>query len=500
MITEARRKQIEQKIAELKQKKANTLRLMAQYRQDNLIEFFNKPKEDHGLPANPLQAELLEAWDNPLYKVFVYAGGNRLGKTTILTIICFSVMFGKWPWNDHKIHFTHNKPRKCRILGQGWEQHVKAVLLPELIKWWPKNRKVKTKKNNQGVEYFWEDVKTGSTLEILSNQQDSKAMEGWYGDFIGYDEPPERDNRVACARGLIDRNGRELFTATLLGDPWIDREVIKRTDERGRPDPTVFHIEGESYINVGYGITMEGLNQYKKTLKPEEIEARILGKPSYLQGLVYPEFSRQFKPKGHLVERFPIPSDWMVDIAFDIHPRERQAVLFVATSPKQERWGCDEIWEHGDGDFIADEVLKIINRNNYRVNEILIDPLSKATGEAQKGVDENSTFNKIQKRLWRAGYQLKVASKDKSSGILAVRDHLLGPNKEPSIWFFSDLVRTIYEFEGYMYKDGKIMDADDHMMENLYRLLLLDTKYVEPEDEYEEEEQERQPVNSMTGY
>ena len=51
-----------------------------------------------------------------------------------------------------------------------------------------------------------------------------------------------------------------------------------------------------------------------------------------------------------------------------------------------------------------------------------------------------------------------------------------------------------------MYKDGKIMDADDHMMENLYRLLLLDTKYVEPEDEYEEEEQERQPVNSMTGY
>ena len=76
----------------------------------------------------------------------------------------------------------------------------------------------------------------------------------------------------------------------------------------------------------------------------------------------------------------------------------------------------------------------------------------------------------------------------------------MGPNKEPSIWFFSDLVRTIFEFEGYLYKDGKVQDSDDHMMENLYRLLLLDTKYVEPEDEYEEEYHEPMVVNSMTGY
>ena len=52
-----------------------------------------------------------------------------------------------------------------------------------------------------------------------------------------------------------------------------------------------------------------------------------------------------------------------------------------------------------------------------------------------------------------------------------------------------------------MYKDGKVMDADDHQMENLYRLLLLDTHYVEPDDEEdEEEERSEKRVNSVTGY
>ena len=499
MPSEAKKNKLREQIEAIKRKKIETLQLMTEIRSKNLIKFFNKPKSEQGIPANPLQAELLEAWNEPQYKVFVYSGSNRLGKTTILSIVCFSVMFGKWMWNDQKIWFPHNKPRKCRILGQGWEQHVKAVLIPELKKWWPQERKLKTKNNNNGVEYYFEDVKTGSTLEILSNLQDSDAMEGWYGDFLGYDEPPKRENRVACARGLIDRQGRELFTMTLLKEAWVDREVIKAVDENGRPDKTVFSINGDISINVGYGITQEGVDQFAKTLTEEEKSARLDGKPSYLSGLVYSAFSRAYKPKGHLVDRFSIPSDWMVDIAFDIHPRERQAVLFLATSPKNERWGCEEVWAHGDGDALADEVLKLINRNNYRINEIIIDPLSKATGEAQ-GVDENSTFNKIQKRLWRQGYQLKVASKDKTSGILQVRTHLMGPNKEPSIWFFSDLVRTIFEFEGYLYKDGKVQDADDHMMENLYRLLLLDTKYVEPEDEYEEEYHEPMVVNSMTGY
>jgi hypothetical protein len=39
------------------------------------------------------------------------------------------------------------------------------------------------------------------------------------------------------------------------------------------------------------------------------------------------------------------------------------------------------------------------------------------------------------------------------------------------------------------------------MMENLYRLLLLDTQYVDPEDEdWEEEDYQDEDVNAVTGY
>ena len=60
------------------------------------------------------------------------------------------------------------------------------------------------------------------------------------------------------------------------------------------------------------------------------------------------------------------------------------------------------------------------------------------------------------------------------------------------MFFFDDLIQTIWEIEGYMYVDkgenrGKPMDKDDHFMENLYRLCLLNTQYSPPEDDYEDE-------------
>jgi hypothetical protein len=498
MPSAGRNKLLNDRKAQLLQKIIEQKRQIKDYRQNNLMEFFTKPKDEMGIPANPLQAELLEAWENPRFKVFTYTGANRIGKTTILAIVAFSVMFGRWLWNDKRIWFSHTNPRKVRLVGQDWEKHVKAVLSPELKKWWPKNRKIKggkPKKNNNGVDYFWEDEKTGSTLEIMSNLQDSDLHEGWQGDLVCYDEPPKRDVRVANARGLIDRLGRELFTMTLLKEAWVDREVIKAVDEDGKPDRTVFSVDGPIEVNIGFGITQEGVDQFAKTLTEDEKSARLAGKPSYLSGLVYPTFKR----KVHLIERFEVPSNWIVDIGIDFHPRKQQAILFIATDERQERYVINEIWDYGDGDVIADAILKRISRNNYRVGRVIIDPLSK--GDDQN--DENTTFRKIQKKLWRHEIPLQVATKDISSGIVTVKDHLLGPNNKPSLFIFDDCVRVLYEIEGYMWdkETQKPLKENDDMMENLYRLLLLDTQYVDPEDEdWEEEDYQDEDVNAVTGY
>ena len=84
-----------------------------------------------------------------------------------------------------------------------------------------------------------------------------------------------------------------------------------------------------------------------------------------------------------------------------------------------------------------------------------------------------------------------------------VKTNLMSPNGEPTMFFFEDLVRTIMEIEGYMYMDkgddkGKPQDKDDHFCENLYRLCLLNTQYIPPEEEYEEEWEDDKPAGRYT--
>ena len=478
-------------LKEIDAKIVNQLREMNDYRMRNKIEFFDK--EPNPGP-NPRQKEILEAWDNPQFKVFTFTGGNRLGKTCLLSLLAHSVMRGEFPWNNQRINFPHNEPRKIRYIGQDWQDQIKKVVIPELKKWQAADRPTKITGNGIITDTDWLDVKTGSTIEIMSNKQDPGVHEGWSGDLILYDEPPRREIRVANARGLVDRQGRELFGATLLKEAWIHREVINAKNEDGTPDRSIFSVNGEIFDNVGYGISQEGVDDLINKLNEDEIDARIKGIPAYMSGLVLPTYSRN----KHLRSRFLVPLNWIVDIAIDAHPRENQAILFQATAPDNKRYLINEIWDHGDGTWIGEQIVRMISQNAYRVGTIECDPLAKGDRN-----EPNTTFDKIELVLMRHGYILETASKDKASGILEIKNHLIGPNKEPSIFIFDDLKRTIYEIEGWMYDEDtqKPQDKDDHFMENLYRLLLLNTQYTEPEEEgYEESSYAMGGRDAQTGY
>lgn len=487
-LSDAEANELLRRLTRVKAEKTATLREKVKYKEENAIEFFLRP--------NPPQAELLEGWMLPQFRTFTFTGGNRLGKTTIGTIIAISTMFGYWPWSGEKLPFPHNMPRKVRYVGQDWEKHVKTVVVPALKKWWPKSRKVEVRKNNQGVDAIWRDLATGSTLEIMSNKQEAELHEGWEGDLLVFDEPPTRPVYVANARGLIDRTGRELICATLLKEAWVHQEIIKKRNPDGTPDTSVYNVHGQIYDNVGYGLTQESVDNFASKLKPHERDARLRGQPSYMSGLVCPRFDR----RKHCCEPFDIPSHWMVDIAIDTHPRKEQAILFAATDPHNYRYVFREVWEHGDGEWIADKIVKIANTMKLRVNRIVCDPLAKGDSN-----NDNTTYDIIGRRLFAHGYILETATKDKDSGIIQINNHLYGPNKKSSIWFFETLHRTIVEIEGWMYdKDtDKPQKEQDDMMENLYRILLLDTVYVEPEDERwgdEEEALAQDRVNARTGY
>lgn len=454
-------------------------------KKDNAIYHFTRP--------NPPQDELLDAWKDRHLQVFTFTGGNRSGKTTIGVIIAFCTMFGFYPWNNERLKFIHKKPRKVRLIGQDWEKHIMAVVIPTMKEWWPKNRPVTIRKNNVGAESLWTDDETGSTLEIMSNKQESDLHEGWNGDLIYYDEPPKRNIRIANARGLVDRQGRELFCMTLLKEAWVDKDIIKKKTEAGIPDTSVFNVHTTIYDNIGYGLTEEGVAAFANKLEDDEKDARLKGIPSYMSGLIYSDYSK----RKHTKPRFQVPLDWPVDIAIDVHPREKQAVLFIATAPDNRKYIVEEIWDNGDGTWLGEQVVRVILSEHFRVGQIIIDPLSKGDKN-----NPNTVYDKVQDVLLSYGFPLKVATKDLMAGIRTTKNWLKAPNGDPALFIFEDLIRTIYEIEGYMWEEDKQkpLDRDDHMMENLYRLLLLDTKYTEPIDEDDERDRLHDKRNSVTGY
>jgi hypothetical protein len=439
----------------------------------NRIYGFNQ-KRQPGFPelreANPPQKKLIEAWNNPAFKVFTYTGANRIGKTTIGAILAISTVLGEWPWSGVKIPFPHNEPRKVRYVGQAWESHVKAVVEPALRFWWPQLKALETRKNNQGVDYLWVSGKRG-TVEIMSNVQTSDVFEGWNGDLIVYDEPPKRDVRVACARGLIDRNGRELFCMTLLKEAYIHREVIKATLANGEPDLSVFNINADIFSNVGYGLTQEGITQFSKTLTDDEKQSRLYGKPSYMTSLVFPRFDRQV----HVKDRFKIPLDALIDISIDFHPSKPWAVVFIATLKNGFKYVCDEIQDRGNPKYIAEEIIRRIRERHYeRIHSIEIDPLAKG-GEG----NEIDVYSIVAESLASRNYSLGTASKDKDVGISIVNNLLMSENEMPAMYFFKDCVKTIQQTEDLMYdpETFKAQKTNDDFTECLYRACLKNTEW-----------------------
>jgi hypothetical protein len=494
----------QRQLAELQLRKG-----IAKYQQDNKLEFFKPPPKgwvpDVNKTAwyhNPHQAKLFKAWMNPVYKIFALTGGNRTGKTHTAVAVVISCLHGYWIWDEFKTPINQ-VPFKVMMIGQKWEDHIAKTLIPKLKDLWPKRYSVKTKKNNQGVEHEW-ILPNGSVLHIMSNRQEVDSYEGGDYDLIVPDEPCKEDIWDAATRGLIDRGGKALITATLLKEPWMDRNIIKARLDDGRPDPTVFSVYAKMTDNIGYGITQENVDEYKHRYrnKPELLKARVEGIPSYMAGLVWNLIRNQPSGEGHLKDRFKrgIPIDWMIDIGIDVHPKEPQAALFLATSPKGYKYVVEEIFENMSAKQLAQEIVKLVRLKNYRVNKIIIDPFAKADENSPDG----SMFTIIDNEFAKFGLgPIYPGSKDQKSGIDLVKGWLMTENEEPALFFFNDLVRTIWEIEGWMWKPetGKPVDKDDHMCENLRRLIQLDTVWEEPEEEEDEDiPQKRSTANPITGY
>lgn len=236
----------------------------------------------------------------------------------------------------------------------------------------------------------------------------------------------------------------------------------------------------------------------------EDMQARAHGKFQHLTGLVYKIFNR----KVHVIQPFAIkPEDFVLVELLDCHPRNEDALMWVAVDKYGRHFVVDEIYKNynSDLDLMAFEIKKVAGQ--YRLEQRRADPSAWNT-------DQHDTSGKsLADKLREKGLTYIPASKARSTGTQLVQDALSYRAQEvegqikflkpPMLYIFSTCTRTIWEFEHWQYnewtgkaaqsrdKSEKPQDKDDHMMENLGRAFLNPIKFfpLPKKSEYTQEGQ-----------
>lgn len=317
---------------------------------------------------------------------------------------------------------------------------------------------------------------TFDTVESYKHNRMGAESKDW--DLIHVDEPVPESLFQAHSRGLMDRDGKFYFTCTPLSEMWIYDIFRPPVGQEVLTDDT-FMIEGSIYDNPYRN--EEGVRKFEARLSPEERECRLMGKPLNLAGLVYKEFS-----SDHVLSEIPLgwnefwlpPKLYTIRCAWDVHgARLPQANLFAATAPDGTVFIYDELFC---------EPLIVPNANLVKeklegrnVVTRLIDPRALIVNPVTNSPDVLDAIDEV-------GLYFEPASKDLTTGISAVKEKLKERHvltNLPTIYFSPKLKETLREFSRYVYDTdkNKPKDKDDHMMENLYRLVLNGLEYVAPD-------------------
>ena len=518
--------EILKEIAAIEKEEAKLISRVSAYTETHKCEFIKPYK---------WQKKLLEAIGSK--NTTVVPCPNKTGKTMIAANITISWALGYEPWNkvspEHlgavKVKDFYYAPSslgiappvRIRVTGEDWLHHIGETVVPEIKKWAPEGM-FTSKKNSQGIEYLW-TWKNGSTIEIMTHDQDVKLFEGWLGHGWWADEPPPKAIYSGMSRGLFTTGGKMLLTMTPLKEAWIlddlvlsgrkdvgvidglsilDNDDLKKHDvdllkSAGLSDEIIEkylvalldykdmdkwlgnHVKDAAiHLNL---VSKLKVQRFIQDIPEDERDARIKGQFKHLVGRVLKEFNRE----THVIEPFKVPTDWPVVCQIDLHLSKPHAVGFYAVDKQGRRYIIDEIWQNMGPEELADDIIRRKKANCWRLERVQIDPLSKGDNNFVRNrmgtVDDSFTI--IKKRLSPHGMILDVATKDKDSGVRNLKDWLKGVNKMPCLFIFDTCEKHLHQIQRWVFDDdGKPKKENDDFPECMYRFAIMGVEYTDPMD------------------
>lgn len=424
--------------------------------------------------------------------IVLFSAANGVGKTCVSANIVAHILWGKDsenPYFDMPLFKDFPFPKKGRIVSD--PENLKVNLIPTLKEWFPEGR-YKAKKAGKQYDSNW-TTDTGHEFDIMSYEQDAKEFESATLGWAWFDEPPtEAIFKATVSR--MRKGGIIFISETPLYAAWLYDHIIANPDtELAAKGQRVFIEAGVEAACIQHGIRghleHDDIERMVSEYSEDEKQARVYGKFQHLIGLRFKQFSRLI----HVVKPFNIDfKNYSVYEALDPHPRNPDACMWLAVDRKGRKFIVDELWLkcQGGTEELAERIKK--KADQYRIERRIIDPSAL--------IEDQHTQKSLQAKLSGLGLSYLEASKTRTMSDRRIEDALtyqkldLGGSEEfiktPEIYIFDTCQRTIFEFEHLRWdewtgksgenkdKKEKTVDKDDHMIENLGRLLIQEPAFI----------------------
>lgn len=441
----------------------------------------------------------------------MFVGANGTSKTATGANIVANIVFGtqsqwfredEFEWEDRKgrkhIRKAVELPlydkfpyiKKGRIISD--PTTLKEKIVPELEKWLPRNEykrfpEALYKTSKDGKYYASKFIfNNGWEIDLMSNEQDLTAFESVDLGFVWIDEPMPKDRFLATiARSrlgmIVFMTYTPLFHSGWLKD-WMNDHI-----DGEYADYVEAEMEDNCKIHGVRGFfEHKNIEKIARAMPEDEKQARVFGKFGHLIGRVHKGFKRDI----HIIKAFPLnEKDWTTYKALDPHPRVADHILYLSVNRKGTKIVSAELLSEGLVRQMHQRMIDIETKMHFRIQDRIIDPAGYVD-------DQHRKEKSVGSQLYDLGETYIKGSKDLMAGIkrldTALDYELKGGEfiRQPELYIFDSCRITIKQLEEYVWDEhkgrtaddrkklGRPKDKNDHMPENLHRLLLHEPEFV----------------------